>query len=439
MFRGAGWNVLKVIWGSYWDPLLARDTNGTLRKLMMETVDGEYQNCKAFGGAYTREHFFGKYPETREMVVNLSDDDIWRLNRGGHDPHKVYAAYHAAVNTKGMPTVILAKTVKGYGMGAAGESQNPTHQQKKLDNEAVRAFRDRFHIPVTDDKVDDVPYYHPGKDSPEVQYMLERRKALGGFLPQRRAQERIDRGAGSFRVRADHQELGRSRDLDDDGVRARHESPAARQAGRAAHRADRRRRSAHVRHGRHVPPDRHLRAVRPEVQAGRRRSADVLPRRPERPGAAGRHHRARRDVGMDRRRDELLGQQRADAAVLHLLLDVRFPARRRSLLGRRRHARARIPRRRHRRTHDVERRRPAARGRPFASDGRLDSELRFLRSDVLVRNRGDPAGRRAPHAEGAGRRLLLRHRDERELHASGDAQRRRSRHHQGHVSVARRR
>jgi pyruvate dehydrogenase E1 component len=187
VFRGAGWNVLKVIWGSYWDPLLARDTKGTLRKLMMETVDGEYQNYKAFGGAYTREHFFGKYPETREMVVNLSDDDIWRLNRGGHDPHKVYAAYHAAVNTKGMPTVILAKTVKGYGMGAAGESQNPTHQQKKLDNEAVRAFRDRFHIPVTDDKVDEVPYYHPGKDSPEVQYMLERRKALGGFLPQRRA------------------------------------------------------------------------------------------------------------------------------------------------------------------------------------------------------------------------------------------------------------
>jgi pyruvate dehydrogenase E1 component len=185
-FRGAGWNVIKLIWGSYWDPLLARDTSGKLRKIMMDTVDGEYQNCKAFGGAYTREHFFGKTPETRELVASLSDDDIWRLNRGGHDPHKVYAAYHQAVNTKGMPTVILAKTVKGYGMGAAGESQNPTHQQKKLDNEAVRAFRDRFNIPVADDKVDEVPYYHPGKDSPEVQYLLERRKALGGFLPQRR-------------------------------------------------------------------------------------------------------------------------------------------------------------------------------------------------------------------------------------------------------------
>ena len=186
VFRGAGWNVIKVIWGSYWDPLLARDSSGLLRQLMMETVDGEYQACKAFGGAYTREHFFGKYPELKAMVASLSDDDIWRLNRGGHDPHKVYAAYHAAVNHSGQPTVILAKTVKGYGMGDAGESQNITHQQKKMDNSAVRAFRDRFNIPVPDATLDEVPYYHPGKDSPEVQYLLERRRALGGFLPQRR-------------------------------------------------------------------------------------------------------------------------------------------------------------------------------------------------------------------------------------------------------------
>src|SRR5262245_44917792 len=188
VFRGAGWNVIKNVWGSYWDPLLARDTHGMLRKLMMETVDGEYQNCKAFGGAYTREHFFGKFPETAAMVANLSDDDIWRLNRGGHDPHKVYAAYHQAVQTKGMPTVILAKTVKGYGMGAAGEALNPTHQTKKLDDEAVRIFRDRFNIPVTDDQLKDsaVPFFHPGAKSPEVEYMHERRKALGGSLPQRR-------------------------------------------------------------------------------------------------------------------------------------------------------------------------------------------------------------------------------------------------------------
>ncbi|HET7301188.1 MAG TPA: pyruvate dehydrogenase (acetyl-transferring), homodimeric type, partial [Oleiagrimonas sp.] len=190
-FRGAGWNAIKLIWGSYWDPLLARDNKGVLRKLMMETLDGEYQACKAFGGAYTREHFFGKYPETEAMVANLSDNDVWRLNRGGHDPHKVYAAYHEAVNTEGMPTVILAKTVKGYGMGEAGESQNIAHQAKKMDAEAIRVFRDRFNIPLTDkqlegDGPDAVPYYHPGADSDEVKYMLERRRELGGSLPHRR-------------------------------------------------------------------------------------------------------------------------------------------------------------------------------------------------------------------------------------------------------------
>ncbi len=185
-FRGAGWNVVKLIWGSYWDPLLARDTTGKLRQLMMETVDGEYQNCKAFGGAYTREHFFGKYPETKALVASLSDDDIARLNRGGHDPHKVYAAYAEAHARKGMPTLILAKTVKGYGMGDAGESKNITHQQKKMDTASIKAFRDRFNIPVADDKLDEVPFYHPGADSPEVHYMKARREALGGTLPQRR-------------------------------------------------------------------------------------------------------------------------------------------------------------------------------------------------------------------------------------------------------------
>ncbi|WP_397596594.1 pyruvate dehydrogenase (acetyl-transferring), homodimeric type [Silanimonas sp.] len=186
VFRGAGWNALKVVWGSYWDPLLAKDTNGVLKKLMMETVDGEYQNCKAFGGAYTREHFFGKYEETKQMVASLSDEDIWRLNRGGHDPHKVYAAYAAATAHKGQPTVILAKTVKGYGMGKAGESINITHQQKKLDDAAVKAFRDRFNIPVSDEQLPSVPFYHPGPDAPEVKYLKERRAALGGSLPQRR-------------------------------------------------------------------------------------------------------------------------------------------------------------------------------------------------------------------------------------------------------------
>ena len=186
-FRGAGWNVLKVVWGSYWDPLLARDKDGILKKLMMETVDGEYQNCKAFGGAYTREHFFGKYPETKAMVANLSDDDIRRLNRGGHDPHKVFAAYDAASKHKGQPTVILAKTVKGYGMGASGESLNPTHNTKKMDGEAVKIFRDRFQLAVTDEQVDKLSFYRPADDSPEIKYIQERRAALNGYLPQRRA------------------------------------------------------------------------------------------------------------------------------------------------------------------------------------------------------------------------------------------------------------
>jgi pyruvate dehydrogenase E1 component len=187
-FRGADWNVIKTIWGTYWDPLLARDTTGKLRQLMMETVDGEYQNCKAFGGKYTRDNFFGKYPETAALVANLSDDDIWRLNRGGHDPHKVYAAYDEAVRTTGMPSVILAKTVKGYGMGAAGEALNPTHGTKKMDDADVRAFRDRFQIPISDAQLaaDVIPFFHPGEKSAEVEYMHERRKALGGFLPQRR-------------------------------------------------------------------------------------------------------------------------------------------------------------------------------------------------------------------------------------------------------------
>ncbi len=185
-FLGAGWNVIKVIWGSRWDPLLASDTHGMLRRLMMECVDGEYQNFKAKGGAYTREHFFGKYPELKEMVANMSDDDIWRLNRGGHDARKVYNAYAAAVAHKDQPTVILAKTVKGYGMGRAGEGQNITHQQKKLDDEALKEFRDRFNIPVSDADIANVPYYRPAEGSEELEYLHERRRALGGFLPQRR-------------------------------------------------------------------------------------------------------------------------------------------------------------------------------------------------------------------------------------------------------------
>ncbi len=182
VFRGAGWNVIKVIWGSRWDPLFARDTQGLLLKRMEEVVDGDYQTYKAKDGAYVRKHFFGKYPELLDMVSNMSDADIWGLNRGGHDPHKVYAAYAAATKHKGQPTVILAKTVKGYGMGLAGEGQNITHQQKKMGDDAIKAFRDRFDIPIPDDQISEVPFYKPAADSPEMKYLNERKEALGGSL-----------------------------------------------------------------------------------------------------------------------------------------------------------------------------------------------------------------------------------------------------------------
>ena len=186
VFRGAGWNVIKVIWGSYWDPLLARDTKGLLLKRMQECVDGDYQAYKAKGGAYTREHFFGKYPELADMVANMTDEDIWRLNRGGHDPAKVFAAYAAAMTHQGQPTVILAKTVKGYGMGIAGEGMNITHSQKKMGEAALKAFRDRFNIPISDDQIGAAPFYKPPADSPEMQYLHACREALGGPLPARK-------------------------------------------------------------------------------------------------------------------------------------------------------------------------------------------------------------------------------------------------------------
>jgi pyruvate dehydrogenase E1 component len=187
-FRGAGWNVIKVIWGDRWDPLLARDRKGLLLERMEKAVDGDYQAYQVRGGAYTREHFFDVHPELRAMVANMTNDDIWQLNRGGHDPRKVYAAYAAAAKHRGQPTVILAKTVKGYGMGEAGEGMNITHQQKKVGEDALKKFRDRYRIPIPDDRIAEVPFYKPAEDSPEMQYMRERRSALGGYLPVRRAE-----------------------------------------------------------------------------------------------------------------------------------------------------------------------------------------------------------------------------------------------------------
>jgi pyruvate dehydrogenase E1 component len=185
-FRGAGWNVIKLIWGSYWDPLLARDKEGILRKIMMETVDGDYQAMKANDGAFVRKNFFGRHPKALEMVAKMSDQDIWRLQRGGHDPQKVYAAFHQAVKHQGQPTILLIKTVKGFGMGKAGEGRNIAHQAKKMPDDDIRTFRDRFNIPIPDDKLAEIPFYKPEDDTPEMKYLHERRKALGGYLPKRR-------------------------------------------------------------------------------------------------------------------------------------------------------------------------------------------------------------------------------------------------------------
>ena len=185
-FRGAGWNVIKLLWGSNWDPLLSRDKEGALRQLMHDTLDGDYQAFKANDGAYVRKNFFGRDPRTLEMVSHLSDHEIWNLRRGGHDPQKVYAAYHAAVHHKGQPTVLLIKTVKGFGMGKAGEGKNTVHQTKKLTDDDIRDFRDRFNIPVPDSELSQLPFYKPADDTPEIRYLHQRREALGGYLPHRR-------------------------------------------------------------------------------------------------------------------------------------------------------------------------------------------------------------------------------------------------------------
>ncbi len=185
-FRGAGWNVIKLIWGKGWDALLAKDHDGALKKIMMECNDGDYQAMKANDGAYVRKHFFGRDPRTLKMVENMTDDEIWALQRGGHDSQKVYAAFHAAQNTKGQPTVLLVKTVKGFGMGKSGEAKNNVHQTKKLADEDIKYIRDRFNVPVPDSQLADIPFYKPADDTPEMKYLHERRKALGGYLPHRR-------------------------------------------------------------------------------------------------------------------------------------------------------------------------------------------------------------------------------------------------------------
>ncbi len=337
-FLGAGWNVIKVVWGYRWDPLLARDTSGLLRRRMEEAVDGEYQSFKAKGGAYTREHFFGKHPELLELVANMSDDEIALLNRGGHDSLKVWNAYASAMTHKGRPTVILAKTVKGYGMGKAGEALNVTHQQKKMDDEALQAFRDRFNIPISNEEIARLPFFRPADDSardavPQDAPQGARRFAAGAALRGAAA-----RGPGAAGVQEPARRHRGTRDLDHDGLRADPDATPEGQEHRPARRADRAGRGAHLRHGGAVPAGRHLFFGGPAVHAAGRRPADVLPRGQEGPDARGRHQRGRRVLLVDGGRHGLCEPRNQHDSDVHLLLDVRIPAHRRLCLGGGRHA-----------------------------------------------------------------------------------------------------
>ena len=268
LFRGAGWNVIKVIWGREWDELLARDVDGTLVEKMNTTVDGEYQKLSvSTTGAYVREHFFGPDPRLQRMAEHLSDDQLLKLRRGGHDYRKIYAAYLAATQFSGAPTVILAKTVKGWTLGRGVEARNITHQAKKLNEDELRVFRDRLELPIPDAKLKDAPYFHPGPESDEVRYMQERRATLGGPVPRRvvRAQP-LPLPPG--RDRQGVRRRQRHRRLDDDGLHAPPAQPDPRPGDRQAHRPDHPGRGADVRHGPAVQGGRHLRRPRPAVRAG---------------------------------------------------------------------------------------------------------------------------------------------------------------------------
>ena len=415
-FRGAGWNVIKVVWGSRWDPLLAEDTDGRLVKVMEECVDGEYQTYKSRDGAYVREHFFGKDPVLLERVSHMSDDEIWLLNRGGLDQQKVYAAYHAAVEHPGQPTVILAKTIKGYGMGVSGEGQMITHQAKKMTEEALLAFRDRFELPLTDEQVRAAEYYKPPEDSPEMRFLRERRAALGGRCRPAVGRRRSSRCRSSSCSRLSWR------------------APAiARSRPRWRSSASWRRCCATSGIGRHVVPivpdesrtfgmEGMFRQVgiysagRAALPAPGLRAADVLQRGQARPDPRGGDHRGRVDLLVHRRRHVVHRPRRPDGAVLHLLLDVRLTSGSAISSGRPADSpHARLHARRHRRPDDAQRRGAPARGRAQPPAVQRRPQLPRLRPDVRLRGRGDHPGRPAADGRRAGGRLLLPHADEREL------------------------
>ena len=384
-FIGAGWNVIKVLWGSDWDALFARDQTNALLRAFAHTVDGQFQTFSANDGGYNRERFFGQNPELAALASHLSDEDIDGLRRGGHDVRKLHAAYAKALSHRGQPTVILAKTMKGFGMGTSGQGRMTTHQQKKLGFDDLKAFRDRFRLPLSDADVEAVKFYKPAENSPEMQYLHARRAGLGGYLPRRRRV--ASKGLivppmyylGPIRNRC-----GRQGDVDDHGDRAHVRHADEGRNARPARGAGGRRRGAYVRHGEHVPAGRHLFAARAVVRAGRSRLHAVLPRGHQGADSRRGHFGSGRDVVMDRGGDVVQRARSAHAAVLHLLLDVRLPAHWRHHLGGGGPARTRLPDRRDRGQDDARRRRAAASGWQQPSGGIDDTELPCIRSRVCV-------------------------------------------------------
>ena len=360
-FRGAGWNVIKVVWGQDWDPLLARDVDGVLVNQMNTTPDGAFQTYSTEDGAYVRENFFGGDPRLRKMVEHMTDQQIEKLPRGGHDYRKVYAAFDSATKHVGQPTVILAKTIKGWTIDAL-EGKNATHQMKKLTQDDLKKFRDRLYLPISDrdlersyEETGGAPFFHPGADAPEIEYMLDRRKQLGGSLPKRVLRAKPLTAARRRHVR--RAQAGRRQELDrhDDGRRPAAQGLDEGPRDRQADRADRARRVPHVRHGLDVPERQGLQPGRPAVRVGRPQYAALLQGVGPGPDAPRGHLRGRRDGLGDRRGLGVLHARRAHDPVLHLLLDVRVPAHRRLDLGDGRPARARLPDRRHRRPHHADR------------------------------------------------------------------------------------
>ena len=356
-FRGAGWNVIKLVWDRSWDPLLAQDRDGILVNKLNTTPDGQFQTYATETGAYIREHFFGDDQRLRAMVENMTDDQILHLGRGGHDHKKVYAAYAAAKAHKGQPTVILAQTVKGWTLGPNFEGRNATHQMKKLTVDDLKRFRDRLHMPITDKQLESgaPPYYHPGRDSEEIQYMHDRRKALGGYVPTRVVRAKPLAAAGRQDVRGREEGLRPAVDRHHHGVRPAAQGPHAGQGDRQALRADRAGRVPHLRHGLVLPEREDLQPAGPAVRGGGPRSAARVQGVADRPDAARRHLRGGLHGLADRGGFGVRHARRAADPGVRLLLDVRFPAHRRPVLADGRPARARLRAGRDRRPYDADR------------------------------------------------------------------------------------